>query len=370
MLHMRELSAIFSCQWSGKYCCKSIRLCYLSASYGCGFKSHAFSRPNCGSHQDFDCLSRMRKLFGSIFTAASQWLNSDLNAGHPDDFKDAPDKVEWMRVLPFIVLHAGCLGVIWTGWSWTAMGVAFALYFFRMFAITGFYHRYFSHRTFQTSRFFQFLFGVAGASAVQRGPLWWAYHHRHHHQHSDDEHDAHSPRRKGFWWSHMGWITSEKNFPTDYARVKDLAKYKELVYLNQYDTAVPVLLAVSLFLLGGALQSYYPTLGVTGGQLLVWGFFISTTFLFHGTCTINSLSHIIGRRRYETSDDSKNNFLLALITLGEGWHNNHHHYMHSTRQGFKWWEIDITFYLLTVMSWFGIVWDLRPVPASVMADTK
>lgn len=168
----------------------------------------------------------------------------------------------------------------------------------------------------------------------------------------------------------MGWITSKANFPTDYDKVKDLAKYRELVFLNKFDTVVPLLLAVGLFGLGAYLDSAYPALGVTGAQLLVWGFFISTTFLFHGTCTINSLSHVFGRRRFETTDTSKNNFLLALITLGEGWHNNHHHYMHSTRQGFKWWEIDITFYLLTIMSWFGIVWNLRPVPPSVMEEAK
>ena len=162
-------------------------------------------------------------------------------------------------------------------------GVAAFLYFFRMFAITGFYHRYFSHRTFQTGRFCQFLFGLAGASAVQRGPLWWAYHHRHHHQHSDDEYDVHSPKHKGFWWSHMGWITSKANFPTDYDKVKDLAKFKELVFLNKFDTVVPVLLAAGLFGLGNYLESAYPVLEVTGVQLLVWGFFISTTFLFHGT---------------------------------------------------------------------------------------
>lgn len=312
----------------------------------------------------------MTNIFSKFGTAIRQWIDSDYGAGHPDDFKDYPEEVEWVRCIPFIILHVGCLGVIWTGWSWTAVGVAAFLYFFRMFAITGFYHRYFSHRSFQTSRVCQFLFGLAGASAVQRGPLWWAYHHRHHHQHSDDEHDVHSPKQKGFWWSHMGWITSRANFPTDYERVKDLAKFKELVFLNRFDTVVPVILAAGLFGAGVYLESAFPAWGVTGGQLLVWGFFISTTFLFHGTCTINSLSHVFGGRRFETSDTSRNNFLLALITLGEGWHNNHHHYMHSTRQGFKWWEIDITFYILTVMSWFGLVWNLRSVPPAVMAEAK
>lgn len=304
----------------------------------------------------------------SVAIAAGQWINSDYCAGTEAHLQNRPDRVDLIRCIPFIILHLGCLGVIWTGWSWTAVGVAFGLYFIRMFAITGFYHRYFSHRTFKTSRFFQFVFALVGASAVQRGPLWWAAHHRHHHKHSDDEHDVHSPRQKGFWWSHMGWITSPANFPTDYDSIKDLAKYRELVFLNKFDTAVPLALAIALLLVGNWLDAAYPALGVTGWQLVVWGFFISTTCLFHGTCTINSLSHVFGRRRFPTTDDSKNNFLLALITLGEGWHNNHHYYQYSTRQGFKWWEIDITFYMLKMLSWCGIIWNLRGVPDKVMRE--
>ncbi|MBL6763399.1 MAG: acyl-CoA desaturase [Verrucomicrobiae bacterium] len=313
-------------------------------------------------------MAFVRKTLSNVAIAARQWINSDYCAGDAAHLQDRPDRVDLVRCIPFIILHLGCIGVIWTGWSWTAVALAAGLYFIRMFAITGFYHRYFSHRTFKTNRFFQFVFALIGASAVQRGPLWWASHHRNHHKHSDDEHDVHSPRQKGFWWSHMGWITSPANFATDYDRVKDLAKYRELVYLNQFDTAVPVILAVSLLFLGNWMGEAYPALGVTGWQFVVWGFFISTTCLFHGTCTINSLSHVFGRRRFPTPDDSKNNFLLALITLGEGWHNNHHYYQFSTRQGFKWWEIDITFYMLKMLSWCGIIWNLRGVPENVMKE--
>jgi len=281
-----------------------------------------------------------------------------------------PDRVELVRCIPFIILHVGCLGVFIVGWSWTALTVAIGLYFLRMFAITGFYHRYFSHRSFQTSRGGQFLFALIGASAVQRGPLWWAYHHRHHHQHSDEENDTHSPHQHGFWWSHIGWITSARNFPTDYSKVRDLTKYPELVFLNRFDALVPALLAVALLLSGMALGHFAPGLGVTGGQLLVWGFFISTTALFHGTCSINSLAHIFGRKRFPTKDDSRNSFLLSLITLGEGWHNNHHHYMNATRQGFYWWEFDPTYYGLKLLSWTGLIWGLRHVPASVYAEAE
>ena len=182
--------------------------------------------------------------------------------------------------------------------------------------------------------------------------------------------DKHSPRQHGFLWAHIGWITSEKNFPTDYSRVKDLAKFPELVFLNRFDVVVPFLFAVFLFGVGKLLQAFAPGLGVTGGQMLVWGFFISTTLLFHGTACINSMAHVFGRRRFETTDDSRNSLILSLITLGEGWHNNHHQHMGCVRQGFYWWEIDITYYLLRCMSWLGLIWDLRPVPAEAYNPAK
>ena len=256
------------------------------------------------------------------------------------------------------------------GWSWIAVLTAVALYFIRMFAITGFYHRYFSHRTFKTSRWAQFLFAVWGNSSVQKGPLWWAAHHRHHHRHSDDEDDVHSPHRDGFFWSHMGWITCKGNFPTNYKAVPDLVKFPELRFLDRFETVVPIILAVSLVAFGAILNSLAPQLGTSGMQMLIWGFFISTIFLFHGTCTINSLSHLFGTKRYKTSDESRNNFLLALITLGEGWHNNHHHFSASVRQGFYWWEIDITYYVLRLLSWTGIIWDLTPVPSGVRVSNR
>ena len=250
------------------------------------------------------------------------------------------------------------------------MGVAVLLYFVRMFAITGFYHRYFSHRTFQTSRFVQFVFAVWGNTAIQRGALWWAAVHRHHHKHSDDEHDAHSPRQRGFWWAHIGWMTTSKNFPTDYATIKDLAKYPELVFLNRFDLIVPALFGASLWGLGAAMNYFWPSLGTSGAQIFVWGFFVSTAVLLHGTLFINSLAHVWGRKRFRTDDDSRNSMLLALITLGEGWHNNHHRYMASARQGFYWWELDITYYLLKVFAWCGLIWDLKPVPQSIYAEAE
>jgi len=276
-----------------------------------------------------------------------------------------PSRVDWARVLPFLAMHAGCLAVIWVGFSGVAIAVTIALYLLRMFAITGFYHRYFSHRTFKTSRAGQFIFALLGASAVQRGPIWWAAHHRYHHSHSDKPDDIHSPLQHGFLWSHMGWFMSHQHFVADLSGVKDLIKYPELRFLDRFDIAVPAALGVGVFFLGVLLQHVAPGLGTSGWQMLVWGFFISTVAVYHGTYTINSLSHVCGRQRYRTGDASRNNIWLALITLGEGWHNNHHHYPASVRQGFYWWEFDMTFYMLKLMSFCGLIWDLRPVPAAV-----
>lgn len=300
--------------------------------------------------------------------AIVRWF--DAWAGAESIAEREPLCVDWLRCLPLVALHAACLGVIWVGWSGTAVAVAVALYAIRMFAITGFYHRYFSHRTFKTSRVGQFLFALLGACAVQRGPLWWAAHHRHHHRYSDQEKDTHSPRQHGLLWSHMGWFTSRANFATNLRAVADLAKFPELRFLDRFDVLVAISLAVFLYLVGVVLAIFAPAFGTSGLQMLIWGFFISTVVLYHGTYTINSLAHKIGRKRYETQDESGNSFLLALITLGEGWHNNHHHYPASVRQGFYWWEIDLTYYVLVLLSWTGLIWDLRPVPEHIRSARR
>jgi stearoyl-CoA desaturase (delta-9 desaturase) len=304
----------------------------------------------------------------SFLLSLWRWFDAEASADqivHVD-----AKKVDWFRILPFVIMHLMCLGVIWVGWSWFAVVTAVVLYLIRMFAITGFYHRYFSHNSFKTNRFWQFCFAVLGNSSVQRGPLWWAAHHRHHHRYADTEKDIHSPSRHGFIWSHVGWLTSPANFPTKMQYVKDWARFPELRWINRFDIVVPVLLAVALFVGGSLLAIYAPQLGTNGLQLLIWGFFISSVALFHGTVTINSFDHMFGSRRYDTPDTSRNNALLALITLGEGWHNNHHHYAVSARQGFFWWEIDITYYLLKVFSWLGIVWDLRGLPEGLREQNR
>ena len=280
------------------------------------------------------------------------------------------DAIDWWRALPFIALHLGCLGVLVVGVSATALWLALALYALRMFAITGFYHRYFAHRAFRTSRVVQLLFAVLGAAAVQRGPLWWAAHHRHHHRHADTAADPHSPAQRGFWWSHVGWFLTRGAFRTDLARVGDLARYPELRWLDRFDVAVPLLLAATLYAAGEWLAATRPALATSGGQLLVWGFCVSTVALFHATVTINSLAHRFGRRRFATRDDSRNNAWLALLTFGEGWHNNHHFFPGSARQGFRWWELDLTWLGLRLLALLGLVRELKPVPAWVLARAR
>lgn len=294
----------------------------------------------------------------SGFAAVARWFDTRL----PEAAPAQDDRIDWLRVSPFIAMHLACLGVLWVGVSATALWVALASYALRMFAITAFYHRYFSHRSFRTSRPMQFLFGLLGAACVQRGPLWWAAHHRHHHRHADTEQDVHSPRHLGFWRSHMGWFMTRGAFRTNEAAVPDLAKFPELRWLDRFDIVVPVLYAAGLFWLGSWLERAHPALGTSGPQLLVWGFFVSTIVLFHVSVTINSLAHGWGTRRYDTRDDSRNNALLALLTFGEGWHNNHHHFPGAARQGVRWWEVDLSYYALRTMAALGLVWDLKSMP--------
>jgi stearoyl-CoA desaturase (delta-9 desaturase) len=252
----------------------------------------------------------------------------------------------WVVALPFLGMHIICSAVFFTGIHSLDLVLCGLCYFARMFGITAGYHRYFSHRSFKTGRLFQFFMACLGCSALQKGPLWWAANHRGHHRHSDTDLDPHSPVIHGIWWSHVGWVLAKDHEATDLHVVRDLARFPELRWLNCWHWLPGIALAVGCWLLGGW----------TG---LLWGFFVSTVLLYHGVFTVNSLCHLFGRRRFLTADQSRNNPFVALITLGEGWHNNHHHYQSSAKQGFFWWEIDVSYYLLKLLSLFGLVWDLR-----------
>ena len=266
-------------------------------------------------------------------------------------FKNEPFSL--IHCLPFAAVHVAVLGVFFVHFRWWYPLLALGLYGVRMFFVTAGYHRYFSHRTFKTSRVFQFLLACCAMSSLQKGVLWWAAHHRHHHRFSDLDQDIHSPSLNGFWWSHLGWILCRRYNTTRAELVPDLARYPELRWLNKYHMVPGAAFGTLLFLTGG--------LGV-----FFWGFCVSTVMLWHGTFTINSLCHVFGRRRYATTDTSRNSLILSLITMGEGWHNNHHHYMSSVRQGFFWWEIDLTYYILRILSWVHIVWDLKMPPRALL----
>jgi stearoyl-CoA desaturase (Delta-9 desaturase) len=257
--------------------------------------------------------------------------------------------------LPFLLVHLGCFAAIWTGVTWPAIALCVTLYWLRMFAVTGGYHRYFSHRAYATGRLFQFVLALLAQSTAQKSVLWWAAKHRHHHLYSDTEDDVHSPRHTGFLYSHFGWIFARRHDVADLSKVPDLARYPELRWLHRFETAPAFLLAIACFLIAG-----WP--GV------VVGFLWSTVLVYHATFCINSLAHVRGSKRYVTGDDSRNNLLLAIATMGEGWHNNHHAYPSSVRQGFRWWEVDATWYVLKLLAWLGIVRDLKTPPRSVLRN--
>lgn len=299
--------------------------------------------------------------------ALRRWIDTDADASVATE---RDQRIDWLRAVPFIGLHLACFAVFWVGTSAFAVAVAIALYAVRMFALTAFYHRYFAHKTFRTSRATQFVFALIGAASAQRGPLWWAAHHRNHHRHADTALDPHSPQVHGFLWSHAGWFLTPQAFRTDWKRIADFRQYPELRWLDRYDVAAPLLLAVLLYVSGAALQRWAPGLGTSGPQLLVWGFAISTVVLFHATVTINSLAHRFGSRPFETNDQSRNNPWLALLTFGEGWHNNHHFFPGSARQGFRWWQLDLSWYGLKLLAALGLVHGLKPVPAWVLAKAR
>lgn len=297
-----------------------------------------------------------------------RWLINDVSL-YSSLNETEKNQIDGFRFAVFILVHIACFAVFYVGISWAAVIFALFLYLSRMFFITAFYHRYFSHRSYKVSRPMQFLMSIAGSTAGQRGALWWASHHRGHHINSDTDIDPHSPRN-GLFNSHMLWFLRRGNFPMQDECINDLLRYPELRFLEKIDWLPFVLLFVACYYFGEFLALYFPGLATNGLQLLVWGGFISTVVLYHATYSINSLAHLFGKRRFNTNDDSRNNFWLALLTLGEGWHNNHHRYPASTRQGFYRYELDISFLLLKVLAAIGLVKDFKAVPAHIMDEGR
>jgi stearoyl-CoA desaturase (delta-9 desaturase) len=283
-----------------------------------------------------------------------------LRGVSPEESRSPSSWKDYLRLttVSFGLVHLAAIAGAIYYWSWGGLALGLASYVVRMIIVTAAYHRYFSHRAFKTSRPFQFVLAVLAQSAGQKGVIWWASHHRWHHKYSDTEADVHSAKRRGFWYSHVGWILGSNWNDTAPNMVKDLLRYPELRFLNHKSMEVlPTTLLALGFLLVGGLPG------------LVWGYMVSTVLLWHGSFSINSLAHLVGRRRYATTDDSRNSLVLALITSGEGWHNNHHHYPSSANQGFHWWEVDVTYYVLRLLAAVGLVWDLRRPPAELVAQT-
>ncbi|MDC7784737.1 fatty acid desaturase [Rhodoplanes sp. TEM] len=270
---------------------------------------------------------------------------------------DEHDDIVYPSAVPFVLVHVACLAAVWTGVTLEAVLIGVGLYWLRMFAIGAGYHRYFSHRAYATSRAFQLVLAVLAQSTAQKSVLWWAAKHRHHHLHSDTEHDVHSPVHKGFLYSHVGWIFARRHETTDLSKIADFARFPELMWLHRFELVPAVGLAVLCF-------------AAAGWSGLVVGFFWSTVLVYHATFCINSLAHVRGKKRFVTGDESRNNWVLALVTMGEGWHNNHHAYQSSARQGFRWWEIDPTYYVLLGLSRLGIVWGLKTPPAQVLRNEQ
>ena len=267
------------------------------------------------------------------------------------------DDIIYPDAVPFVLVHVACVAAWWTGVSARGLALCAALYVLRMFAITAGYHRYFSHRSFRTGRVMQCVLACLAQSTTQKSVLWWAALHRHHHRHSDTEHDVHSPRHRGFWYSHVGWIFDRRWDRPDLGGIPDLTRYPELVFLQRHEQLPSLVLALAC-------------LAAFGWEGLVVGFFWSTVLLYHGTFFINSMAHVHGTRRYATGDDSRNNWWLALLTMGEGWHNNHHAYQRSARQGFRWWEVDVTYYILKGLQAVRLVHDLGEPPADLVANRR
>jgi len=263
---------------------------------------------------------------------------------------------EWVNLFPFIAIHLAVAGIFFVETTWTALILCAVAYSFRVWALTAGFHRYFAHRSYKTSRWFQFVIGSIGSASLQRGPIWWAGEHRHHHRFSDHDGDPHSPIKNSVFWSHVGWVMARGESNTDWQGMRDWAMYPELKWLDRFHWIPGALWGVATYAIGG-----WP--GV------FWGFFLSTVLVYHVTFCVNSVCHLFGYRRYQTTDMSRNNWIVAILTFGEGWHNNHHHYQSSARQGFAWYEIDISYISLRVLSWFGIVWDVRE-PTERAKNTK
>jgi len=263
-----------------------------------------------------------------------------------------------VQVSVFWLVQVSALLAFAVSFEWWYLAVWGVSHFLRAIGLTLAFHRYYAHRSFQMNRVARFVWTLIGTAAMQKGPLWWAGHHVNHHRFADREGDPHSPAVSGFYYAHIGWFLNdarhdrlEPNNPV----VRDFSKAPEIAFLDRYFFVPPLLLAVALFAGGGL-------------PLLIWGFCLPTTTLAHATFAINTVNHLFGSRRFDTRDESRNNVFTALFAAGEGWHNNHHRYQRAARNGFYWWELDPTWYVIRAMAAVGLAWNVQGVPDRIYAE--
>ncbi len=264
-----------------------------------------------------------------------------------------------LSTLRILLFHLSVVLVFVTGFSQTALVCFLLLFTIRMFAISAGYHRYFSHRSFETSRIFQFVLAFIATTAGQKGPLSWATSHINHHRYSDREGDPHSPVLGGWFHAHVGWLLGKGALPTDKTLVKSFMQYPEIVFLNRHHYIGTLSLVIGLALLGEFLSAHYPHLETSALQLVSWGFILSTLLVLHGTFLVNSVTHMYGNRRFDTHDNSRNVWWLLPLMLGENWHHNHHHKPGLATFSTVWWEIDFVYLGIRLLEKLGLVWGVR-----------
>jgi stearoyl-CoA desaturase (Delta-9 desaturase) len=258
---------------------------------------------------------------------------------------------------PLIVVHLALFTIPYIDFSWWYLLMFAVVTRVIGLGITVGFHRYFSHRSFKTRRWFQFLLAAAGCAALQKGPLWWAIHHRLHHRHSDTPDDPHSPVVDGFLYGHCGWLFSRDLMHPDEQVVHDLTKYRELVWLDRFWMVPGLLLAAICFAVGG-----------WGG--LVYGFCLSVVVLFQVTFAVNSIGHLYGPQRFDTGEGSRNNLVLGYLAMGDGWHNNHHRAPTSARHGFAWYEFDFSYQTIRFLALLRLAWDVKQPPPGLMSGKE
>lgn len=267
-------------------------------------------------------------------------------------------KRDWTFIVVLIAIHVGALfAFLPSNFSWTAVGLALLLHWITGgLGITLGWHRMLTHRSFKTPKWLEYFLVFCGSLACEGGVIWWVGLHRNHHLHSDTELDQHNSQ-KGFWWSHMGWMMHETPAESEIEKLtKDINADPFYRFLDDYFFPMQIVFGVLLYLIGG-----WP--------IVVWGIFVRLVLVYHCTWFVNSATHKFGYKTYESDDQSTNCWWVALLTYGEGWHNNHHAFPQSARHGLQWWEIDTTWMMVQFLKTLGLADKIRlPSPQQIAAN--